>query len=480
MIAILGMLSAVAFGADPGPVKFKTHANIWAAHDQTGEFPVDAEGTMGGQGGHIEMRSILGLKLSNKEVVVEAEIGGLSGQIWGEHWAVPGSIDQRNRHKNGLAALAPRTLKIGANLPVGQLEMGLMTSHWGLGMLANDGEHNPYFGLPEFGDRVMRARFTTKPSKDSPWHFTGAWDRVVEDELTIDASNQWTHQGILSTLWTKGNDKLGVYAVSRQQDELLTGRTTRAGVLDAFADTHTRVANGVKLRLAFEAAGISGKTNRSTTTESPRRIHIRSGGATALGMLSVMDDRLKFGASSGFASGDGDPTDDTSHDFTFDRNFGVGMILFDEVQGGIDAATYNLVTNPEYAGQAPDGVEATVHEGAFRRASYIQPRIQVKPLPWLVVRTGVLFASATAPIAHPFYTLRNGGTPVNQLKEETEGYRLGTEFDWSLTIKTMVADKHPLYRTRLSIQGGHAYLDENLGGSHTDRVDRFIVMFQAL
>ena len=480
MSAILGMLSAVAFGADPGPVKVKTEANLWAAHDQTTEFPVDAEGTMGGQEAHIEMRSILGLKLTNKEVEVEAEIGGLSGQIWGEHWTIPGSIDQRNRHQNGLAALSPRTLKIQANLPAGQLEMGLMTSHWGLGMLANDGEHNPYFGLPEFGDRVIRARFTTKPGEKSPWHFTGAYDRVVEDELTIDARNQWTHQGILSALWMKGNDRLGVYGVSRQQDELVSGRTTRAGVLDIFADTHTPIADGVKLRLAFEAAGISGKTNRSTTYESPRRIHIRSGGATALGMVSIMDDRLKFGASSGFASGDGDPTDDTSHDFTFDRNFGVGMILFDEIQGGIDAASYNLVTNPEYSGQAPDGVEAMVHEGAFRRASYIQPRIQINPVPWVVFRTGVLFASATAPIAHPFYTVRNGGTPVNQLKEETDGYRLGTELDWSLTLKTKAPKTHPLHRTRLSIQGGHAYLDANLGGSDTERVDRFIVMFQAL
>ena len=76
-----------------------------------------------------------------------------------------------------------------------------------------------------------------------------------------------------------------------------------------FADTRTTVADGVQLRLAFEAAGISGKTNRSTTYESPRRVLIRSGGATALGMLSIMDDRLRFGASTGYASGDGDPTD---------------------------------------------------------------------------------------------------------------------------------------------------------------------------
>ena len=194
-------------------------------------------------------------------------------------------------------------------------------------------------------------------------------------------------------------------------------------------------------------------------------------------MLGMRDDTIQVGLSSGFATGDGDPNDDTMADFSFDRNFDVGMVLFDEVMGSIDAAHYNLVTDPSYAGRPPDGVEATVNEGSFRRATYVQPRVEVTPVSWARARLGALFAWSTAPVSHGFYTLRNGGVPVNHLKQPTSGYALGTELDWSLQIGPFLDDDHFLSDTRVSFQGGHAFLDSNLGG---ERVDRYIMMLHVL
>jgi hypothetical protein len=469
---IFTLLVGVATAADTPPISLETDLDAWLSADQTSGFNVDADGTQGGQGTHVGGRQIVGLALKGKSIAIHTAVGFTEYQIDGNPWAIPGDIDERNRHAS-LWAVQARRLSVQSNLAGAQVEAGLVTSHWGLGMMANDGAHDPYFGLPEFGDRMLRARLTTKPSETSPWFFTGAMDRVLQDDLTVDPRRQWTQQGILSALWKQDDDSWGVYGVSRRQDELDVSRSTRAGVLDAFGDFTLDVHENTTLRVAFEAAGISGKTNRATAYNSRQRVHIRSGGATALAMLH--NQWLGIGSSSGIASGDGDPADDQMNDFTFDRNFGVGMVLFDEVMGGIEAATYRHLIDPAYAGSPPDGVEASVTEGSFRRASYLQPRIELDPHPWIHARGGLLMAWATAPINQPFYTHRNGGVPVNHLKKTTSGYGLGTEFDWAvqLTPYENKIREAATYAPSISVQGGHAWLSDNLGGG---QVDRYILM----
>ncbi len=477
MISAILALLPTTLAAEKAGLEVKPVVDAWVAYDKTSAFAVDAEGTQGGQGGHIDARQRVGVEFISGDVSVAVVVGGQSDQIWGDTWDIPGHIDERHRQRVGFELPTLRRLAMTADLDYFQLELGLTTSNWGLGMLANDGYREPFFGQPEFGDRVVRARMTTKPSAESPWYFTAAFDRVLQDEVSVNASTQWTNQAIASVLWRRDDDQAGIYGVVRRQDELLNYRSTRITVLDAFADLSLPIADEVNLLLAAEGAGISGKTNRFVTYGSRDRLHVLSAGAVGVAMLGLRDDTIKLGASSGFATGDGDPSDDTLHDFSFDRNFDVGMVLFDEVMGGIDVAHYNLVTNPEYSGQAPDGIEATVQEGAFKRATYLQPRLETHPLPWMRVRLGMLWAWSTAPVSHSFYTVRNGGTPVNQMNQPTSGYSLGSEFDWSVQVGPFVEGDHFLGDTRVSIQGGHAFLDSNLGGG---RVDRYLVMFHAL
>ena len=479
MITVLLALLSPAKAEAEAETKLKVEPIIdaWFAYDQTSAFAVDAEGTQGGQGGHLDTRQRLGVNFVSGDVTVGVIVGGNTEQIWGDTWDIPGSIDERGRHNLRYRTPDIRKLAMTANLEAVQLEVGLTTASWGLGMLANDGIQEPFFGQPEFGDRVVRARLTTKPGAESPWHFTVAWDRVLQDEVSVDVSTQWTNQAIASILWRDDDDQAGLYGAVRRQDELLYSRSTRVTVVDAFTDLHLPLSSSLNLHLAAEGAGITGKTNRSTTYNARDRVHVLSAGAVGVAMLGMRDDTVMVGLSSGFATGDGDPSDDTMADFTFDRNFDVGMVLFDEVMGGIDAAHYNLVTNPAFAGRPPDGVEASVHEGAFRRATYVQPRVELSPMPWMRARLGMLFAWSTAPVSHGFYTHRNGGVPVNHLKQPTSGHALGSEFDWSLQVGPFLEADHPLGETRVSIQGGHAFLDSNLGG---DRVDRYIMMLHLL
>ena len=110
-------------------------------------------------------------------------------------------------------------------------------------------------------------------------------------------------------------------------------------------------------------------------------------------------------------------------------------------------------------------------EGAFRRAAYLQPRLELDPFGWIHVRVGWLVAWSTAPIMQPFYTARNGGIPVNQLQQKTNGYALGSEIDWMLRLKPF----HDPIRDAtghvfsLDLQGGHARLASNLGGGDVNR-----------
>ena len=49
-----------------------------------------------------------------------------------------------------------------------QVELGLVSSAWGLGMVANDGRTDPLFGRADFGDRTLRLRATHMPQQDGP------------------------------------------------------------------------------------------------------------------------------------------------------------------------------------------------------------------------------------------------------------------------------------------------------------------------
>jgi len=472
---VLLLLVGVAIGAEESQVKVSPELDLWVAQQKISPFSVNAEGLEGGQDSHVLGRQIVGLAIEGGPVEARTAVSITEYQLLGSGWDIEGSIDERLRTESALTRVTFRELSVSSTLPVAQIQTGLMTSHWGLGMLANDGAHDPYFGLPEFGDRVIRGRITTQPIPDGSWYLTGAFDRVIQDEQVVDPRRQWAQQGVLSLVWRQDQNAAGLYGVARRQDELDVRRSTSVGVIDGFVDLTHEDDSGLGARFAMEVAAISGKTNRSTSYGSPERLRIRSLGATGVSMLSWQ--WLGLGSAFGYASGDGDPSDDEMNDFTFDRNHGVGMILFDEVSGSIEAATYLNLIDPEHVGSPPDGVEASVTEGAFRRATYIQPRLELDPLPWVHVRGGLLLAWSTAPVRQPFYTVRNGGVPLNHLQEPTEGYRLGTEMDWAIHVSPLRDKLRSSIGASPSVgvQWGRAWLAPNLGG---ESVDRMIVMLR--
>lgn len=442
---------------------------------QTGtDFAVDAQGTTVGQGPHLDQRLRAGLSYTGNLDAFTTEWDLFSGQLAGDVWDIERSGDERRRDgyaATQLAGFVPRKLSYSRYVGNLQLEVGLQTSHWGLGLLANDGNHKPLFGREDFGDRVLRAKVTMLPFQDklgaaAPTFVVIALDTVYADDLALLHEGQVANQLITAILHDQGEDELalGAYGVFRNQMEPAPRRSTQAGVVDVFGRLPVELSEQWMLTVEGEAVAIMGRTSRAQSYNSPQGLAVRAGALVVQTKLG--SERFDGHLNLGVASGDANADDKVSQDFVADRDFGVGMVLFDEFLGGVDAGTHGLLTDPQFSGQGPDGVELVANEGAWRRSAYLQPAVSVRPLDQLELRAGAVVALATGPIAQPFYTFRNGGVPTNHLDQPTSGRMLGTELDWAIALQPLSDEDLEDWTIRPSfeVQGGHAMLSEDLGG----------------
>jgi hypothetical protein len=440
------------------------------------DLQLDNEGTMLGQDFVLDSRLRAGLAMGKGgfRAVLEGDL--FEGQLAGDAWDVPGEEDARDRHRMGVATGADFDLRkaffktrLG---PVG-MQAGVTTSHWGLGMLANDGNRDPIFGRNDFGDRVVRVQIGARPfgKGEVPLTLSLAGDRVIEDEFS-----HWTPfddedrggkawQGIGAALWQPDDGAtVGVYGVHRRQTESDDQRQTIITALDSYVDWTTEL-DGWSLRVAGEGATLLGRTDRVLTYNARDELRVRSGGLTALVEVDPHDLPLRGIFRGGWASGDGNADNDVVNDFAFDRDFDAGMVAHDELGGAIDAAAYDQIGRPDNSGGAPEGADAIVREGAFLHAIFLQPVVAVDTTDWLELRAGATLHWATAPIAHPFTTTRNGGLPANFLGAPTSGYAMGPELNWAVEVGDVVVGPENLgLKPALLLQGGHMLASDNLGG----------------
>ncbi len=186
---------AAALAAD-GDVTSKSRAILTLPTD----FALDAEGRTAEWGPAVDTRLRLGATASAGKVRGAVEADVLSGVIAGDTWALS-PLDERDRHVRDaleLDGITPRRLTLGVRLPWLDVEAGLTTSQWGLGMVANDGTADPVFGRTDFGDRVLRLRLATAPIRggDYPLYVLLAGDRVVADDLAVWAEGDAAWQGV--------------------------------------------------------------------------------------------------------------------------------------------------------------------------------------------------------------------------------------------------------------------------------------------
>lgn len=470
-----------------GNLTFATYGSERFMLNSYPDFAVDARGTTVGQGVAIDHRLRVGAGLAFGALRLSTEWDLFTGQIAGDTWDIPGDIDERRRwtrdgvsresfipRRAALSAMVPDPA--GGKVPLVVLEGGLIPANdWGLGLVANSGTEDTLFGRVDGGDRVMRLRVTSAPITKGdtrlPLFLSLGFDHVIEDDTARLREGQIAYHLLASLVYRNtGGRELGLFYTYRtQQEPDGAPRPTQVSVFDAYVKWPIPLgASGWILELANEDVLIQGRTERTLAYADPSKTDVLSGAIAIEATVKHPTGLLLAHLKGGYTSGTGDPDSGDLHDFTADRNFNVGLVLFDELMGGIEAGTYALLQDRAFTGGPPPGADGIVTEGSVRRAAWLWPSVELHPLGWFDVRAGYLAAWSTGPIAQPFYTTRNGGTPTNHLDQPTDGRFLGHEVQWGLGFGrgAKVAD-WPL-RPQLWVEGGHAFASESLGGgTHT-------------
>jgi len=381
------------------------------------------------------------------------------GQLLGDAWGIDNPLHRYHPERLGVIN-ADNFLLREAHLktqigPVGLLA-GMVTSHWGLGLVSNDGAHEHEFGRADYGDRVVRTAIFTKIADV---RLSLAGDYVFEDDIGGLHDNYHAYQALTSALYAPQDDQqLGVLGVYRHQTDIITDRVLHGFFLDAFGTT-TQTIGDISILAAAEVAYLNGFSDRITNRANPEGLAVSSLGSAF--QTKIQHRSLgELGLRGGYASGDADPSDSQYNSFTFDRDHNAGALLFDVHQAARELAEYNLVTDPKYAGDPPDGVDSMITEGAIRETLFIQPHLSYNITEQIKLRLGSVLAWSTVPIRSGFISYRNGGVPLNYLGEETEGNMLGTEINWRVHADIPIYD--PI-KGRFYIEGAHLLPSSNLG-----------------
>lgn len=382
----------------------------------------------------------------------------------------------------------PRELYVEWRSPIGTFRLGQQKSHWGQGILANDGDHKQMFGDTNRGTLVERFLYATTPfGKGTPFTVLAAGDLVFEDRTATLLDGDLAMQGVLGLLYRLDWAEIGLYGVVRHQwgaaeaidaltpyDEYLT-----VGVVDVEAKIRGRIpgANAYGY-LQGEAAVLVGGTS-----------FVRSGYNQGLDPTAPKDDEdiLAFGASAtagfvhtnknekeswgdavaevewGYASGDANPYDGSTHRFTFEQNHRVGLILFDDVLRWKTARSATIAADPRLVNRPNPGLQFLPSEGGVFGATYLNPRFLVRPKRWVDVKLGFVLAAATSDVVDPYqagakgnYANYDGGDPTRR--------DLGLEIDTGADFRIPIGAEPTQTRLELGVEGGvlfpgHAFDD---------------------
>ena len=330
---------------------------------------------------------------------------------------------------------------------------GYMMSHWGLGMLANDGAHgwtpgSAYFGDPRSGDRVLRAYVGTQPLSDYGIVLRAAIDKVVDDDPLLDGDD--AHQFIFSARAGVGQPKYGgVYIVYRDQEgEDSTGqRGFDAWVVDLAAGMAFDLGTVGDFTLDGEIAFISGDTTLGPTPEIPEHDMLQIG-AVVRAALDRGDHGLV--ADLLFASGDQNFDDDEQNAFRMDPNFEVGLLLFRQVLAAQTGRAPVTAADPTIVGKPVPDLERVPTGGSVSNTVAFFPRAWWRVQDALEFYGGPLFAWTDVSYADPFNSrVEGGGRARNALGGKPTAF-YGAELDLGMRYRTL------FYGTELTLglEGG--------------------------
>ena len=228
---------------------------------------------------------------------------------------------------------------------IGQLKFGRMGSHWGLGILANDGNGWD----DDTGDTVDRIMFITKAG---PIYIVPMVDKISEGPIWSSSTQEPADSEANASTLHRGSDDVDQFTLVA----VYRGELSSAGVYGVYRyqpSTEGRAMIGdvwAKTRIgpvSVEAEGVylDGEIINFTGLGSPTRVQATQWGAALETEipLKLVSPGLDFGA----ASGD-DDSSRTINNFTFDRNYRIALLMFRYVGvlGGPKAISNAMYVRP--------------------------------------------------------------------------------------------------------------------------------------
>ncbi|MBX3185183.1 MAG: hypothetical protein KIT72_16815 [Polyangiaceae bacterium] len=334
------------------------------------------------------------------------------------------------------------------------LTAGWQTSHWGLGLLANDGAHgwtpgSASFSNPISGDRVLRGQLATGPLTDLGLMVAVGMDWLDQDLLADDdvlLEGDTARQFVGAIMLGEGHAHGGgAYAAKRRQ-ESPDGRVTDVLAMDLYLRSRVRLGPAW-LHLQTEAAYITGTTDLAPTSDFEEH-DVRQFGLAAradldAGLFGSVVDVL-------YASGDSNFDDEKQTAFKADPNYEMGLLLYRQVIAAQTARTVATAADPNLVGVPADDLDRLPTRGSVTNTLAVFPRLRVRPTAGLELYGGALFAFAAQDPADAFNTrVIGGGSPRNAFGS-VSSRMLGTEYDIGI-------------RYRLNVSGAEATLGGEAG-----------------
>lgn len=382
------------------------------------------------------IRGELGLRPHLKVI---GQIDLFDGVLLGETTQGVAPAERPRDDYSAFPGVDPRWLYLEWLTPVGLVRAGLTGSHWGLGILANDGDHEPVFGDYEYGDRVIRLGFGTKPfGRDSDFTVALAGDVVFDDVLADLRDDDLAFHGVFAAFWKKDEREIGLYTVYRSQRSPVMDGSRDLGIedeLDVFVgDVHarwdTRDPAGGLLFAAVEAAFITGRTT-ATRTILREEFDVRQQLFAA--QLGRKTDHTDVVIELGYASGDSNTEDDTQRRGVFDPDHEVGLLLFPEVLAWMSARSAALASAEELFGRPSPGSDLLPTNGGVSGAIYLFPHAIWRMSRFFESRFGAVWALASSDVVDP-YRQRAESRTVNYRGGDARNRDLGLELDYSLRV----------------------------------------------